>query len=99
MKNEKDVKKRVREILDAHEAWWYMPAASPYGRIGVPDFIACIGGKFLAVETKFGYNTTSARQKIELANIEAAGGIALVVNEDNIGQLEELLCGLSMKSS
>lgn len=87
-KNEKDVKKRVKAILEANKIYYYMPVPVAYTRTGVPDFVCCYKGQFLAIETKFGYNKTSPRQELEIANIRAAGGEVLVINEKNIGELE-----------
>jgi hypothetical protein len=89
MRNEGDVKKAVKEILNKVGAWWYMPPASPYGRIGVPDFICCLRGKFFSVETKFGYNKPTARQEIEMQGIRKAEGTTLVINENNIRELQD----------
>ena len=94
MKNERDVKAAVKEILKAAGAWWFMPVASGYGRQGIPDFIACVDGKFLAIETKFGGNTTSPLQKRELEAIELANGTALVIDEGNVQLLPVTLAAL-----
>lgn len=33
------VKKRVKEILDAMDAYYFMPTTAGYGRSGVPDIV------------------------------------------------------------
>jgi len=85
------VKKEIRKMLDAAGAYYAMPIGSGYGNSGVPDFLICKQGKFIAVEVKAGNNKPTALQEMHLARIRAAGGIALVINEDNLNTLKELL--------
>lgn len=93
MKNEKDVKKAVKEILDEAGAWYFMPVANGFTAIGIPDFIGCLKGKFIAIETKFGSNKPTRMQEIILNKIKFAGGVALVIRETEISMLRKLLCG------
>ena len=65
-----------------------MPIGGPYSRIGVPDFIGCIDGLYIAIEAKAGKGTTTALQARELQKIKDHGGFALVVNEKNIDSLK-----------
>jgi Holliday junction resolvase len=65
-----------------------MPATGGYGRSGVPDIVGCCDGKFFAIECKAGKGVTTALQDNELRKIKEAGGIALVINETNIMDVE-----------
>ena len=94
---ESKVKKRVRLVLDTYGAYHFMPPANGYGRAGIPDIVGCLGGRFLAVECKAGNNTTTALQDRELESIRNAGGVALVINETNINELEDALKCLTTK--
>jgi hypothetical protein len=78
------VKAKVKTRLDAWGAWYFMPVAGVMGRIGIPDFIGCLGGRFFAIETKSGKGKTTRIQDMILSRIRHAGGIALVVNEQNM---------------
>ena len=84
---EKKVKDKVRKVLAEYGVYNFMPATHGYGRSGVPDIIACINGKFLAIETKAGKGTTTALQDRELDLIRKSGGVAMVINEDNLDEL------------
>lgn len=85
------VKKQIRKLLDAAGAYYAMPIGSGYGNAGVPDFLICHKGRFIAVEAKAGINKPTALQEAHLARIAATGGIALVINETNYHQLTEAL--------
>lgn len=91
MQNEADVKKEVKKVLNKLGAWWFMPVPTGYGVKGVPDFIVCLDGKFAGIETKYGKNKLSKWQQLQIEKIKAANGEALVVNENNVAELEELL--------
>ena len=81
---EAKVKAKVRRLLEAASVYYFMPATGGYGRSGVPDIVGCCDGKFFAIECKAGKGKTTALQDNELRKIKEAGGIALVINEDNI---------------
>ena len=87
-KPEHKVKESIKEIFKKCHVWYFMPAMGAYGRAGIPDFIACYKGKFLAVEAKAGYNQTTALQEREIVGIHKAGGAAMVVREDTLDELE-----------
>ena len=86
------VKKRIRVVLESLGAYHFNPIAGQFGRAGVPDIVGCLNGKFFGIEAKAGKGKTTPLQDQQLAAIRAAGGIALVINEDNVGDLERLLC-------
>lgn len=88
---EAKVKKQIRAVLDAHGAYYAMPIGTGFGNSGVPDFLVCVGGRFIGVEAKAGKGTTTALQDANLAKIRANGGLALVINETNINELKEIL--------
>ena len=88
---EKKVKAKVVEILKAHGVYYFFPATYGMGRSGVPDIICCYHGKFLAIECKAGAGKTTALQDRELELIKKAGGVQMVVNEENVGEVAVLL--------
>lgn len=88
---EAKVKKRIRQLLDIKQAYYAMPMGTGYGNSGVPDFLICHRGRFIAVEAKAGTNKPTLLQETHMQRIRDAGGIALVINENNINELAELL--------
>jgi Holliday junction resolvase len=88
---EGEIKDQVRKVLDEMKAYYFFPAANGYGRTGIPDVIACIGGHFVGIECKAGSKQPTALQQRELDNIEKAGGTGILVNADNIEYLKNLL--------
>lgn len=91
MRTEADVKKAVKRRLVETGAWYCMPHGAGYGRAGIPDFVVCLDGRFVAIECKFGKNRVTCHQSAELAAIQRANGIALVINETNLSVLDTVL--------
>ncbi len=88
---EAKVKAKIRKILDEHGVYYAMPIGTGYGNSGVPDFLCCVRGKFLAIEAKAGKGKTTALQDAHIERIRECGGHAVIVNEQNIGALPLLL--------
>lgn len=88
---EKRVKDKVTKQLKLLGAYYFYPFSMGYGNSGVPDIICCYLGYFVAIECKSGKNTTTKLQDINLDNIKQQGGLALVINEENVDQVTELI--------
>ena len=88
---EGEIKDQVRKVLDDMGAYYFFPAANGYGRTGIPDVIACVGGHFVGIECKAGSKQPTALQQRELDNIEKAEGTGILINADNIDILKDIL--------
>jgi hypothetical protein len=83
---------KEHESPDSAKGWYYMPVQNGMGVSGIPDFIACVGGQFMAIETK----ATAAKKPtpLQLRNLKAidqCGGTALLIHKDNLDGLDALL--------
>jgi|TARA_R100000951_G_scaffold100024_3_gene90642 Holliday junction resolvase len=85
------VKKKVVAILKEAGAYYFYPVTGGYGRSGVPDIIACYKGMFIGIECKAGNNKPTPLQNKNLKDIADAGGVAKVINENNIHEVKEFL--------
>ena len=89
---EAKIKAKIKKILDEHEVYYAMPVGSGYGRSGVPDFLCCVEGKFLAIEAKAtDKDKPTALQVREMERIEVSGGLTVVIHEDNLDYLENII--------
>jgi hypothetical protein len=84
---ESKVKAKIKAILKEHGVYYAMPIGTGYGNAGVPDFLCCIKGRFVAIEAKANGGKTTALQDKNLRDIGLAGGITFVLNEDNVEAL------------
>lgn len=84
------VKTAVKARLKAMGVWYCMPIGTQFGNSGVPDFICCHEGRFLAIETKAPgkrSNTTELQDR-QIIAIHKAGGAAVVI--DDVRQLDPI---------
>jgi pantoate kinase len=81
---EAKVKEKIKKILKERGAWYAMPMGTGYGNSGVPDFLVCLNGEFLAIEAKAGRGVPTALQEKNMRDIEKAGGRTLVINEQSL---------------
>ena len=91
MTPEGKVKHAVKQELKRRDIWYFLPVSNGMGQVGIPDFICCWEGKFLAIETKAPgkRGDTTANQDRVIAEIKDHWGKALVV--DDVEQLRDYL--------
>lgn len=77
------VKRRFNERLrKLNLVWKYMPVP---GGMGLPtlDYLLCVAGHFVAIEAKANASKKpTPRQEATMADIRAAGGIVLLIDDD-----------------
>ena len=95
MTPEAKVKKKAVQVRKELSAYYFYPVTGGYGRSGVPDIVVCYKGLFIGIECKAGKNKPTPLQEKNLDEIRAAGGTALVINEDNVLRLSRTLFDLS----
>ena len=91
MTPESKIKKEIIAYLDSlGERCWHVAYHNMgYGRYGVPDRLVCYRGRFFAPEVKKKDAKARKRQEIEHVAINAADGLAVVV--DSVEQVRALI--------
>lgn len=86
------VKKAVNKVLDKYKRIYrFMPVPYGYGASTL-DYLICVGGRFLAIETKAPGKKPTDRQKMIIRQITAAGGVVFVIDSvEGATELEEYL--------
>ena len=88
---ESKIKKKLVAQLKELGAYYFYPVTGGYGRSGVPDVVCCFKGMFFAFECKAGKNKPTVLQQMNIDEIRANKGIAVVINEDNVDTVYEIL--------
>lgn len=91
------VKAQIKKLLKIHDVWYYCPMQNGYGKVGIPDFICCFNGRFVAIEAKAPGKELllTPNQKNVLEAIEEHGGDTMVIS-DNMDQLVALIVAQRM---
>lgn len=79
MKESSIVKSILTYLKSRLDCFCWKTHGGLYGTAGIPDIIACIGGKFYGFEVKTERGKPTALQEAILRKINAVGGIAAVV--------------------
>lgn len=79
MKESSIVKAILKYLNILPECFAWKEHGGMYGTAGIPDIIACIGGKFYGFEVKTERGKPTALQEATMRKIQVAGGIAAVV--------------------
>jgi Holliday junction resolvase len=94
MTPEAKVKKVVTKQLKQLGAFYFYPVTGGWGRGGIPDIIGCYKGHFFGIECKAGKNAPTFLQFKSLQDIRKAGGLSLIVNENNMTDVSNVLNGI-----
>ena len=98
-RSEKWVKQQVRELFINHGVPDpYMPPPAIYfGKKGAADFIECMYGHYIAIETKAERGVVTKMQQRFGDGVGARGGIWIVVRPRNLVRLQYLFATLKEK--
>jgi hypothetical protein len=84
----------VSEYLALHGAWVFRVHGHLGQQRGIPDTLACLHGRLVAVEVKTGKGQLSGVQEVQRQMIEGAGG--LFIECRNLYDVEEALYGAGL---
>jgi Holliday junction resolvase len=79
MKERKIVKAIMAYLKTVPGCFCWKEHGGMFGTAGIPDIIACIGGRFYGFEVKTETGKPTKLQEAVMRKINAAGGTALVV--------------------
>ena len=80
MSEKEIVSKILRYLKTVPKCFAWKEHGGIYGTAGIPDIIACIGGKFYAFEVKTPGGKTTKLQEATIRKILACGGTVSVVH-------------------
>lgn len=87
------VKQKVVRILKDYGAYYFYPISGGMSASGVPDIVACYRGRFIGIECKADASKRgpTALQQKNLMEISATGGVAMVVDKNNVEDVRKEL--------
>ena len=90
MAAEKNFENRVKAYLKSKDVWYikYWGGAR-FTKSGIPDLLACVNGKFVAIELKAPNGKPSELQLYTIEQIKKAGGKAFVLYPKDFNEFKE----------
>jgi hypothetical protein len=80
---EKPFELKLRKYLESRGHWVVKYFANGYTKSGIPDLLACVNGRFVAIEVKGDGGNVSPLQVYTIGKIKDSGGVAMVVYPEN----------------
>ncbi|MBP2026857.1 hypothetical protein J2Z35_000648 [Acetoanaerobium pronyense] len=77
---EKQLQSKVIKFLKSHpNIWFFKVWGGGFQKSGIPDIICCVNGYFIALELKSDAGKPTALQQMNIRQINAAGGIGVIL--------------------
>lgn len=77
---EKAFENKIKKFLRDRGCYVVKYFGCAFSQSGVPDLLCCINGTFVAIEVKSDTGKPSALQLANIADIQGAGGVAMVLH-------------------
>ena len=79
MGTEKIYENKIKSYLKSIGAYFIKTHGDRFSKVGTPDILACINGKFVAVEVKGEKGKPSDLQLYHIEQIKKAGGYGIIL--------------------
>ena len=79
MAQEKNYENKIKKFLKEKNIWFVKYFANAFTKSGIPDILACVNGKFVAIEVKAENGKPSELQLYHKKKIEESGGKAYIL--------------------
>lgn len=79
MGTEKIYENKIKSYLKSIGAYFIKTHGDRFSKVGTPDILACVNGKFVAVEVKGEKGKPSELQLYHIEQIQKAGGYGIIL--------------------
>ena len=79
---ESQIQRKLRRMLEQRGGWVIITTPGGGVPVGTPDMIACVGGRFIALEVKQPKRYPERAQRHIIQQIKNAGGVAEIVRSE-----------------
>ena len=91
---EKLFENKIKKFLTEQDVWFVKFFANNFTRSGIPDILACVNGRFVAIEVKSDKGKPSVLQLRQVELIKKSNGIALILYPKDFEQFKNLITEL-----
>ena len=95
--SEKQYENKIKKFLASlPHCYFFKVWGGGFQKAGIPDIIACINGRFVAIEVKAAAGKPSPLQTHNIQLINDAKGFGVITYPDDFEQLKEVLYGIAI---
>ena len=94
MATEKQFENKIKDYLKSKGCWHVKFFANGMTKSGVPDILACVNGRFVAIEVKAENGRPSKLQMWNVEKIKESNGIAIIAYPKDWKWLKQIIDNL-----
>jgi len=91
--------KVIKYLKALPNTWLFKVWGGGFQKAGIPDLICCINGVFVAIELKAEYGKATELQKMNIKQINASGGIGVILYPAGFDTFKKIIEGVLTCSS
>lgn len=84
-----------QNMIAPPRGWFFKVWGGGFQKSGIPDLLLCLNGAFIAVELKGTGGKTTDLQKLNIAAINQAGGIGVILQPEGFEQFKSIVKGVN----
>ena len=88
---EKTFENQVKNYLKSKGIWHVKYFANSFTPVGIPDILAVVNGRFVAIELKAEKGRTTLIQEHNIREIKKSGGIAVVLRPSGFEEFKTMI--------
>ena len=91
---EKQFENKIKKFLKSHDIWFTKIWGGGYQKAGIPDILACVNGRFVAIEVKGSSGKPTELQKYNIKKINESNGVGIILYPKDFERFELLILDL-----
>ena len=91
---EKQFENKIKKFLKSYNIWFTKVWGGGYQKAGIPDILACVNGRFVAIEIKGSSGKPTELQKYNIKKINESNGVAVILYPKDFERFEKLILDL-----
>jgi Holliday junction resolvase len=91
---EKQFENKIKKFLKSHNIWFTKIWGGGYQKAGIPDILACVNGRFVAIELKGSSGKPTELQKYNIRRINECNGVGVILYPKDFERFKLLILDL-----
>lgn len=91
---EKQFETKVKQFLKSHNIWFTKIWGGGFQKAGIPDILACVNGRFVAIELKGSSGKPTELQKYNIKKINESNGVGIILYPKDFERFKKLILDL-----